>query len=168
MSGKRERRRCRHRRIWREAGEKGGEEERHEIDERWIIERERNRSKNIHGNRCECSRGRLKSQSNALEPQSHDPTSKATVIKVWCLHNVLLLANYLEFKSTLTGLMTLANRTTATRGECTTNLRCVRDTRYVHPSRSGGGRFWNVEGGPAKLAFTKDVQSRYEILRRAK
>ncbi|KYN29178.1 hypothetical protein ALC57_01300 [Trachymyrmex cornetzi] len=65
--------------------------------------------------RCECSRGRLKSQSNALEPQSHNPTSKATVIKVWCLHNVLLLANYLEFKSTLTGLMTLANRTTATR-----------------------------------------------------
>ncbi|KYN36996.1 hypothetical protein ALC56_08787, partial [Trachymyrmex septentrionalis] len=65
--------------------------------------------------RCECSRDRLKSQSNALEPQSHNLTSKATVIKVWCLHNVLLLANYLEFKSTLTGLMTLANRTTATR-----------------------------------------------------
>lgn len=62
-----------------------------------------------------CSRGRLKSQSDALEPQSHNPTSKATVIKVWCLHNVILLANYLEFKSTLTGLMTLANRTTATR-----------------------------------------------------
>ncbi|TGZ52659.1 hypothetical protein DBV15_07748 [Temnothorax longispinosus] len=65
--------------------------------------------KNIHGKRCECSRGRLKSQSNALEPQSHNPTSKATVIKVWCLHNVFLLANYLEFKSTLTGLTTLAN-----------------------------------------------------------
>lgn len=131
----RERRRYRHWRIRRRKKRK----RRGTKWTKWIIERERNRSKNIHGNRCECSRGRLKSQSNALEPQSHNPTSKATVIKVWCLHNVLLLVNYLEFKSTLTGLMTLANKTTATRWERTTNLRCVRDTRYVRDSPLSSG-----------------------------
>lgn len=75
----------------------GGEEKRYKMDEvNNVKECERNISKNIHENRCKCSRGRLKSQSNALKSQSHNPTSKATVIKVWCLHNVLLLANYLE------------------------------------------------------------------------
>lgn len=52
--------------------------------------------------------------------------------------------------------MTLANRTTATRWERTTNLQCVRDTRYVHPSRLVGIWLRDTEGvNSTKLAFTK-------------